>query len=62
MFFDELSNAFFRFSLRRLGAELDRGGGGGGGGGGLSPPPPSPPADHGSFGAQAQRGLNTHIS
>ena len=27
MIFDELSNAYFRFVLRRLGAELDGGGG-----------------------------------
>ena len=36
-----------RFSLRRPGTELD--------GGGASRPPP--PADHGSFGAPARRGL-----
>ena len=35
MIFDELSNAFSRYSLRRLGAELD-------GGGSLDAPPPRP--------------------
>ena len=49
MIFDELSNAFSRFSLRRLEAELD------GGGGRLDA---LPPADHGSFGAPARRGLS----
>ena len=47
MIFDELSNTLFRFSLRRLGAELH---------GGASRHPP-PAADHGSFGAPAWRGL-----
>ena len=47
MIFDELSNAFLRLSLRRLGTELD---------GGVIDAP-APLADHGSFGAPARRGL-----
>ena len=47
MIFDELSNADFRFVLRRLGAELD--------GARLDAPPPA--ADHGSFAVPARRGL-----
>ena len=47
---DELSNAFSRFSLPRLGAELDRGGGAS---------RRLPPADHATFGAPARRGFKT---
>ena len=45
MIFDELSNATFPFSLRRLGVELD--------GGRLE----APLSDHGIFGVPARRGL-----
>ena len=47
MIFDDLSNTYFRFVIRRLGAELD-------GGGGVSRRP-RPAADHESFGAPARR-------
>ena len=48
MIFNELSNAFCRFVLQFLGAELE------GGGERLD----APVADHGSFGALAWRGLS----
>ena len=50
MILDGLSNAFYCFSLRRLGAELE--------GGRVDALPPPPPADHESFGAPAWRGLS----
>ena len=51
MIFDNLSNAFFRFSLRRLGAKLERGR--------LAPPPP---AVRESLGAPTRRGLKKNFA
>ena len=50
MIFRELSNAAFRFSLRRPGAEIM-------GGGAFKRPPPPPPAGGGKSRGPAGRGL-----
>ena len=52
MIFRELSNAAFRFSLRRPGAEIM--------GGGVQTPPP-PPADGGKSRGPAGRGLTRAV-